>query len=107
MLLQGLPEILPGVALNPYTVRYLPPFEEFEVDRCILPQGTSAVFPAVPGPSIFLVLMGEGTMCTVSSKELIGQGDVLFTPANTEITVATTLGLNLYRAGVNSRFFEE
>lgn len=104
---QGLPEILPGVALNAYTVKYFPPFDEFEVDRCILPQGTSTVFPAVPGPSIFLVLMGEGTMCTVSSKELVCQGDVLFTPANTEITVATTSGLNLYRAGVNSRFFEE
>ncbi|KAL2504383.1 Mannose-6-phosphate isomerase 2 [Abeliophyllum distichum] len=104
---QGLPEILPGVALNSYTVKYLPPSDEFEVDRCILPQGTSAIFPAVPGPSIFVVLVGEGTMCTLSSKELVGQGDVLFTPANTEITVATTLGMNLYRAGVNSRCFEE
>ncbi|GFZ03665.1 mannose-6-phosphate isomerase, type I [Actinidia rufa] len=36
---QGFPEILQGYPLNPYTKRYIPPFDEFEVDRCILPQG--------------------------------------------------------------------
>ncbi|KAL3525469.1 hypothetical protein ACH5RR_013841 [Cinchona calisaya] len=102
---QGLPEILEGVALNPYVDRYLPPFDEFEVDRCILPQGISVVFPAVPGPSIFLVMAGHGTIFSTSSKELVAEGDVLFMPANTQISVTTTSGLSLYRAGVNSRFF--
>ncbi|CAI9766924.1 unnamed protein product [Fraxinus pennsylvanica] len=104
---QGLPQVLKGVALNAYTVKYIPPFEEFEVDRCFLPEGTSAVFPAVPCPSVFLVMAGEGKIRTLSNEELVDEGAVLFTCANTEITAATTTGLLLYRAGVNSRFLEE
>lgn len=41
-----------------------------------------------------------------SSKEVIAEGDVLFAPANTEITLETISGFNVYRAGVNSRFLE-
>ncbi|GMP30959.1 hypothetical protein CsSME_00005379 [Camellia sinensis var. sinensis] len=103
---QGFPEILQGVPLNPYTKRYLPPFEEFEVDRCILPKGASAAFPAVPGPSVFMVMEGEGTMhSSTSFEDLVREGDVLFAPANTDVKVTTTSHLHLYRAGVNSRFF--
>ncbi|GMP30958.1 hypothetical protein CsSME_00005379 [Camellia sinensis var. sinensis] len=90
---QGFPEILQGVPLNPYTKRYLPPFEEFEVDRCIL-------------PSVFMVMEGEGTMhSSTSFEDLVREGDVLFAPANTDVKVTTTSHLHLYRAGVNSRFF--
>ncbi|KAK6152876.1 hypothetical protein DH2020_012515 [Rehmannia glutinosa] len=103
---QGFPEILRGVPSSPYIVKYVPPFDEFEVDQCILPQETSTAFPAVPGPSVFLVVAGDGTMRMGSSEELVAKGDVLFTPANTEINVETTSGLRLYRAGVNSSFFE-
>ncbi|KAK4361521.1 hypothetical protein RND71_020473 [Anisodus tanguticus] len=102
---QGFPEILKGTVVNPYTKRYLPPFDEFEVDRCILPQNSTTVFPSIPGPSIFLVMEGEGTM-TTSSDEVVAEGDVLFASANTKITVATLSGLHLYRAGVSSRLFE-
>ncbi|KAL7101728.1 hypothetical protein ACP275_08G073000 [Erythranthe tilingii] len=103
---QGFPEILQGVPSNPYTVKYIPPFDEFEVDRCNLPEEASTVFPAVNGPSVFVVTSGEGTMGVASAKELVREGDVLFAPANSEITVETISGLNLYRAGVNSRFLE-
>ncbi|KAI8541870.1 hypothetical protein RHMOL_Rhmol08G0094900 [Rhododendron molle] len=103
---QGFPEILQGVPLNPYTRRYLPPFDEFEVDRCILPQGASSVFPAAPGASIFVVMDGEGTMHTSSYEGLIREGDVLFAPADTDVKVTTSSDLHIYRAGVNSRFFE-
>ncbi|KAM3306215.1 mannose-6-phosphate isomerase 1 [Capsicum chacoense] len=102
---QGFPEILKGTVVNPYTMRYQPPFDEFEVDRCILPQNSTTVFPSIPGPSIFLVVGGEGTM-TTSSDEVVAEGDVLFASANTSITVATLSGLHLYRAGVSSRLFE-
>lgn len=105
-LLQGFPEILHGVPSNPYTVKYLPPFDEFEVDQCILPQETSTAFPAIPGPSVFLVVAGKGAMHRAFSEELVAEGDVLFTPANTEITVETSSGLSLYRAGVSSRFLK-
>lgn len=102
--MQGFPEILHGIPSNPYTVKYVSPFDEFEVDRCNLPEDASTVFPAVCGPCLFVVFQGEGTMRAASSMEVISEGDVVFAPANSEITVETTLGLNVYRAGVNSRF---
>ncbi|KAL2335269.1 hypothetical protein Fmac_016482 [Flemingia macrophylla] len=104
---QGSPEILRGVPTNPYVNKYIPPFEEFEIDCCILPQGEIAVFPGVPGPSIFLVPVGEGMMNTESPKGYpITEGDVLFVAANTEISVTSASELHLFRAGVNSRFFQ-
>ncbi|KAG8384090.1 hypothetical protein BUALT_Bualt04G0081900 [Buddleja alternifolia] len=102
---QGLPEILCGVPLNPYTVKYVPPFDEFEVDRCNLPEETSTVFPGVPGPSVFVIMEGEGKMCVASHEEPVAEGDVVFAPANTETKLETVSGLSLYRAGVNSQFF--
>ncbi|KAF6149715.1 hypothetical protein GIB67_017448 [Kingdonia uniflora] len=102
---QGFPEILRGVPLNQHTERYSPPFDEFEVDCCILLQGAKTVFPAIPGPSLFVVVSGEGTMQTDSSsyKEEVSEGDVLFVSADTQICITSTSGLELYRAGVNSR----
>ncbi|KAK4347936.1 hypothetical protein RND71_034275 [Anisodus tanguticus] len=38
----GYPEILQGTAVNPHIMRYIPPFDEFEVDRCILPEESTA-----------------------------------------------------------------
>ncbi|CAH9141943.1 unnamed protein product [Cuscuta epithymum] len=102
---QVFPKILKGDALSHYTKRYSPPFDEFEVDHCILPRLVTTVFPAAPGPSIFLVFAGEGTMTTRSSNEAIAEGDVLFAPANTNVTVSTTTtGLSVFRAGVKSSF---
>ncbi|KAF7811263.1 mannose-6-phosphate isomerase 1 [Senna tora] len=104
---QGSPEILRGVPLNPYVTKYLPPFDEFEIDRCVLPQGESVSFPAVPGPSIFLVAVGEGMMNPGSPKGLVvTAGDVLFAAANTEISITSASELNLYRTGVNTKFFK-
>ena len=95
-----------GVALNPHTRRYLPPFNEFEVDWCVLPEGASAVFPPAPGPSIFVVVEGDGRMHAKSFEDdVVREGDVLFVPANTDIKLTTASGLHVYRAGVSSRFF--
>lgn len=104
--MQGFPEILRGVPSNPYTVKYAPPFDEFEVDQCILPEGKSTVFPAIPGPSVFVVVKGRGAVEMGFCEEIVGEGDVLFTPANFEITVKTASGLSLYRAGISSRFLK-
>ncbi|CAL0308267.1 unnamed protein product [Lupinus luteus] len=106
---QGSPEILRGTPLNPYVNRYIPPFEEFEMDRCVLPEGETVVFPAIPGPSIFLVTVGEGTMNTTGSPkgQVVTEGDVLFAAANTEISVTSSASkLHLYRTGTNSTFFQ-
>lgn len=102
---QGFPEILQGVAVNEYTKRYIPPFEEFEVDRCILGPENSVVFPAVASPSIFVVMVGQGSMRTTWSNDEVTEGDVLFAPASIEIRVTAVSELHVYRAGVNSRFF--
>ncbi|GAB2288864.1 Mannose-6-phosphate isomerase [Dionaea muscipula] len=99
------PDILEGYCVNKYIHKYRPPFEEFEVDRCVLPLGASTSFPAISGPSIFLVANGEGRARTSSSnEETICAGDVLFVPANSEISVNAETQLELYRAGVNSEF---
>ncbi|KAK9091327.1 hypothetical protein Sjap_024504 [Stephania japonica] len=87
---QGLPEILQGAPLNPYVKRYSPPFDEFEVDSCILSEATSTVFPAVPGPSLFLVTSGEGIMeMDPAIKNRVSEGVVTFVPANAEISVTS------------------
>lgn len=109
--MQGFPEILKGVPVNNFTSRYTPPFDEFEVDSCLLPCRESVVFSAVPGPSIFVALRGEGDVRFDSSKEnnVILEGDVLFVPEKTKIKITCSRsvgGLQLYRAGVNQRFFK-
>lgn len=107
-LLQGFPEILKGFSLNPYTTRYLPPFEEFEVDRCILPLAASVVFPSVAGPSLFLFIAGNGTHSAgFAEEQVVEEGEVLFVPAYMEFTITSkSKELHLYRAGVNSKFFQ-
>ncbi|CAI0451389.1 unnamed protein product [Linum tenue] len=104
----GFPEILKGFPVSPYITRYLPPFDEFEMDRCFLPKGASTVFPAVEGPSIFVVIGGEGAMQagSTSTRDVVMEGDVIFAPAGTQINVKTVSELHLYRAGVNSRFLQ-
>ncbi|KAL5545267.1 hypothetical protein UlMin_009051 [Ulmus minor] len=106
---QGFPEILRGVPLNPFTRKYLPPSNEFEVDCCILPQNVSTVFLSVPGPSIFLFISGKGKFDVgVANEDLVEEGEVLFVPAYMEVQItAESRELHLYRAGVNSRFFKE
>lgn len=100
-----LPEILKGTSVNKYVRKYRPPFEEFEVDRCILAMGASTSFPAIAGPSIFLVVKGEGRARTDSfDEETISTGDVLFVSANLEFILKTETHLELYRAGVNGEF---
>uniref|UniRef100_A0A7N0SZV4 Mannose-6-phosphate isomerase n=1 Tax=Kalanchoe fedtschenkoi TaxID=63787 RepID=A0A7N0SZV4_KALFE len=101
---QGHPEILRGVSVNPYIKKYLPPFDEFEVDSCALPQGASTAFPAVPGPSIFLVMAGQGTIEADSLREEIAEGDVFFVAADCEILLTAETQLQIFRAGVSSKF---
>lgn len=101
--IQGCPKKLEEVPVNKYTTRYRPPYEEFEVDRCILPVEESVSFPAIVGPSIFVVMDGDGVMQTSeSAEESVVAGDVLFIPANVQVNIRSGSMLELYRAGVNS-----
>ncbi|XP_037403982.1 mannose-6-phosphate isomerase 1-like [Triticum dicoccoides] len=104
---QIFPEILRGVPVQPYVRRYTPPTDEFEVDCCLLPPGEVVVMPPVPGPSIFLVMTGEGEVQadSMSDGEKAKEGDVFFVPAHTEVRLSASghATMQLYRAGVNSR----
>ncbi|XP_076902164.1 mannose-6-phosphate isomerase 1-like [Bidens hawaiensis] len=100
---QGLPEILKGVPINQYVRRYTPPFEEFELDQCVVNQGGSVVFPALPGPSVFVVISGQGMMLTPTSEDGVSEGDALFAPAGTEVQVSSESEVRVYRAGVNNK----
>uniref|UniRef100_A0A0E0MQW0 Mannose-6-phosphate isomerase n=1 Tax=Oryza rufipogon TaxID=4529 RepID=A0A0E0MQW0_ORYRU len=106
---QVFPEILRGVPVQPYVRRYTPPFDEFEVDCCSLPPGELVVISPVPGPSVYLVMAGEGEIQVDSmpNGEKSKQGDVFFVPAYTEVKFSASGPecMQLYRAGVNSRFF--
>ncbi|KAK8914204.1 Mannose-6-phosphate isomerase 2 [Platanthera zijinensis] len=103
------PEILHEAYLNPYIRRYTPPFDEFEVDCCLLPPGKSVALFDLAGPSILLVFSGEGGLQigTGSSTEKVSEGDVFFVPAEAGISInaGADRPLQLYRAGVNSKFF--
>ncbi|GMH04312.1 hypothetical protein Nepgr_006151 [Nepenthes gracilis] len=99
------PAILEGCSLNKYTRKYRPPFEEFEVDHCVISEQATVTFPPIEGPSIFLIMDGEGTVRTgSSSEETLCVGDVLFAPAETDMSIRTESWLELYRAGVNGEF---
>ncbi|XP_074287375.1 mannose-6-phosphate isomerase 1-like [Silene latifolia] len=104
---QGCPEILRGFNVegtDGCTKRYRPPFEEFEVDHCHLSDGRTISFPSVAGPSLFLVTQGTGLLRAGFSTEKIKAGDVLFAPANSKLSISSESRLEIYRAGVNSKF---
>lgn len=107
--MQTFPEILRGTPVQPYVRRYTPPFDEFEVDCCLVPPGEPVVISPVPGPSIFLIMTGEGEVQvdSMSEGEKAKEGDVFFVPAYTEVELSSCGPelMQLYRAGVNSRFF--
>lgn len=75
----------------------------------MVPPGGLVVISPVPGPSIFLVITGEGEIQLdfMSDGEKAEEGDVFFVPAYTEVKISACgpESVQLYRAGVNSRFF--
>ena len=105
---QTFPEVLRGVPVQPYVTRYTPSADEFEVDRYLLPSDRSVTMSPVPGPSIFLVMEGEGEIQagTMPDNTKAKEGDIFFVPAHTEVKLHTSgpKSMQVYRAGVNSRF---
>ncbi|KAH9608109.1 hypothetical protein KSS87_009390 [Heliosperma pusillum] len=104
---QGRPEILSGFDVEgteESIKRYCPPFEEFEVDHCDLLEGKTVSLPSVASPSLFLVTRGTGLIRTGFSVKKIGVGDVIFSPADSKVTISSDTRLEIYRAGANSIF---
>ena len=90
--------------------RYTPPFDEFEVDCCLVPAGELVIISSVPGPFVFVVIAGEGKLqadSRFSDGKRAKEGDVFFVPAYTEVKLSARgpESMQLYRAGVNSSFF--
>jgi mannose-6-phosphate isomerase len=106
--MQTFPEVLQGVPVQPYVTRYTPSTDEFEVDRYLLPPGKSVTMSPVPGPSIFLVMTGEGEIQggSMPDNAKAKEGDIFFVPAHTEVKLYTSgsKSMQLFRAGVNSRY---
>ena len=82
--MQVFPEILQGVRVQPpYVRRYTPPFDEFEVDCCLVPAGELVILSSVPGPFVFVVITGEGKLqadSLSSDGKRAKEGDVFFVP---------------------------
>lgn len=106
--MQTFPEVQRGVHVQPYVTRYTPSTDEFEVDRYLIPPGKSVTMSPVPGPSIFIVMTGEGEIQAGSMLDSAKakEGDIFFVPAHTEVNLHTSgpKSMQLYRSGVNSIF---
>jgi mannose-6-phosphate isomerase len=117
---QGKPQILKGEPIDSHTRRYIPPFEEFEIDSIDVPKGSSYKLPLIPGPSIFLVQDGLGlaTQGLGERQRVFGlkKGDVFFLPADTPFELSASIEaapsnghidapLKIFRAGVNDKVF--
>eukprot|EP00884_Botryococcus_braunii_P009308 jgi/Botrbrau1/18379/Bobra.0403s0003.1 len=113
---QGRPEVLIGEEVQEYTKVYSPPFEEFEVFRVDLPASASTILPGNQGPTIVLVMQGEGSIKAVSrivndatqSLVTVGTGGIFFVPAQTSLEIsAAAEDLLLWIAAVNSSVFSD
>ncbi|KAJ7460679.1 mannose-6-phosphate isomerase [Mycena latifolia] len=81
---------------------YDPPIPEFSVVQVVLTAGATDTHPAVAGPSIAIVTAGAGSTSWTGGALDIGQGDVFFIGADTEISFSSAAGITVYRAFVEA-----
>ncbi|KAJ6561175.1 mannose-6-phosphate isomerase [Mycena vulgaris] len=81
---------------------YDPPIPEFSVVQVVLGAGAKETHPTVAGPSIAIVTDGAGSASWTDGGLDIGQGDVFFIGADTEISFSSAAGLTVYRAFVET-----
>ncbi|KAI9127594.1 hypothetical protein K1719_000587 [Acacia pycnantha] len=90
-----------GTVINQHVTKYRPPFDEFEIDHCVLPEGMDEplTLQIVPGPSIFLVVKGRAILEVGRSRRrhFVAEGHVFLLLQTPKV---------LYRAGVNSKFLQ-
>ncbi|KAK7031474.1 mannose-6-phosphate isomerase, partial [Favolaschia claudopus] len=81
---------------------YDPPIPEFSVVQVSVRAGAKETHPTVAGPSIAIATEGAGSVSWNGSATglAIGQGDVFFIGADTEISFSSASGLTVYRAFV-------
>ena len=77
---------------TPQVTIYNPPAPEFAVAKVSLPGGTREFsLPVVQGPSILLLMKGSGEMRCESETGSYRRGDVVFLPADHQLTVFPTV----------------
>ncbi|KAJ7746763.1 mannose-6-phosphate isomerase [Mycena maculata] len=83
---------------------YDPPIPEFSVVQVVLGAGSTETHPTVAGPSIAIVTDGAGSVKWTGAPNglEIGQGEVFFIGADTEISFSSPSGLTVYRAFVEA-----
>jgi len=66
---------------------YDPPVPEFAVMRTSLREGESEFFPGIEGPSILIVVSGNGKILEEMNETSLVRGGVYFIAANTKVTI--------------------
>ena len=83
--------------------RYVPPFDEFQLETYELAPGSKRAATTSPGPCVFLVTSGKGEM----GGENVERGSVVFAKAGESVSIqAGEEAIVAYRAMINSRVFE-
>ena len=81
--------------------RYVPPFDEFQLETYDVKAGSSCAAETSPGPCVFLVRSGAGEM----GGEKVARGSVIFAKAGEAVSIRAEEGIVAYRAMINSRVF--
>ena len=81
--------------------KYVPPFEEFQLETLSVTAGSQYTLSPSQGPSLLLVHKGAAT----ASGDAIARGHVLFVPAGEAVSLDVTEPLSAFRASVNDSFF--
>ena len=107
----GEPTVLDGEAIkssdgatktNATVRRYVPPFDEFQLETYEVEAGSTCLASVSPGPCVFLVFGGKGEM----GGEKVARGSVVFAKADEAVSItAGEEAIVAYRAMINSRVF--
>jgi mannose-6-phosphate isomerase len=82
--------------------RYVPPFDEFQLETYELAPGSRRAAATSPGPCVFLVTSGKGEL----GGEKVARGSVVFAKAGEVVSIqAGEEAIVAYRAMINSRVF--
>ena len=93
------------VSASSHTSLYDPPIPEFSVLRVTLGASEQETHAPIGGPSVVVVTGGSGNATWAGEKLAVGEGEVFFVGANTEVKFvagAEAEGLVLHRAFVTA-----
>lgn len=93
-----LPRTKSDKGLNGKTDQYAPPFSEFKVLVSWLSSGEKETHKAILGPSIMIVVKGNGKMKTPGDKRIeLKEGYVFFVGQGTAVDLESDMGMVVYR----------